>query len=254
MNSINKLLEVNNLSKIYYSIKDETKALENISFDLYNGDFIGIIGPSGCGKSSILNIISGLDKQYIGDIKIKENIKIGYMLQEDALFPWLTIYENAILGLKIEKKLNNESKSYVNKLLNKYGLSSFKDKYPNELSGGMKQRLALIRTLATNPDILLLDEPYSALDYQTRLQVGNDVYKIIKEENKSVIIVSHDIEECISMCNKIIVLSKRPAIIKNVHFIELDNNVNPIDKRKLKNFSSYYNLIWKEIDENVSRT
>jgi len=254
MNSINKLLEVNNLSKIYYSIKDETKALENISFDLYSGDFIGIIGPSGCGKSSILNIISGLDKEYIGDIKIKENIKIGYMLQEDALFTWLTIYENAILGLKIEKKLNNESKSYVNKLLNKYGLSSFKNKYPNELSGGMKQRLALIRTLATNPDILLLDEPYSALDYQTRLQVGNDVYKIIKEENKSVIIVSHDIEECISMCNKIIVLSKRPAVIKNIHSIELDNNVNPIDKRKLKNFSSYYNLIWKEIDENVSGT
>lgn len=130
----------------------------------------------------------------------KDNIKIGYMFQQDALFPYLTIYENAILGLKIEKNLNTNSIKYVLNLLKKYNLLDFKDKYPNELSGGMKQRLALIRTLATKPDILLLDEPYSTLDYQTRLLVCNDVYKIIKEENITAIIVTHDIEEAVSMC------------------------------------------------------
>lgn len=249
MNLTNKILSVKNISKSYYSLNGETNALNNISFDLYEGEFIGIIGPSGCGKSSILNIISGLDKDYKGDIWIKDGIKIGYMFQEDALFPWLTIYENAILGLKISKKLNTESKNYVLNLLKKYDLYDFKDKYPSELSGGMKQRLALIRTLATKPDILLLDEPYSALDYQTRLSVGNDVYNIIKEEKKTVIIVTHDISEAIASCNRIIVFSKRPSIIKNIHNIELTNKKSPIENRKAKEFSIYYDIIWKEIDK-----
>ena len=180
MNSTNKLLSLNNISKTYHSIHGETKALDNISFDLYKNEFIGIIGPSGCGKSSILNIISSLETEYSGNISIKDNITIGYMLQDACLFPWLTIYDNAILGLKISKKLNDNTKDFTINLLIKYGLYSFKDKYPNELSGGMKQRLALIRTLACNPDILLLDEPFGALDYQTRLKVSNDVYNIIK--------------------------------------------------------------------------
>lgn len=248
MSLTNKLLSINNLSKSYYSLKDEIKVLDNISFDVYEGEFIGIIGPSGCGKSSILNILSSLDKDYKGTIDIKKDIKIGYMLQEDALFPWLSIYENAILGLKISKKLNNQNKKYVNYLLNKYGLYDFKDKYPSSLSGGMKQRLALIRTLATNPDILLLDEPYSALDMQTRLKVGNDVYNIIKEEKKTAIIVTHSIEEAITTCSKIIVLSNRPAKIKNIHDIYLTGSSSPIENRNSKEFSSYYNLIWKEID------
>ena len=249
MNLTNKILSVENLSKSYYSLKNETKALNNISFDLYEGEFLGIIGPSGCGKSSILNIISGLDKEYNGKVKIKDGIKIGYMLQEDALFPWLTIYENAILGLKISHKLNDENKDYVLNLLKKYDLYDFRNNYPNELSGGMKQRLALIRTLATKPDILLLDEPYSALDYQTRLNVGNDVFNIIKEEKKTVIIVTHDIAEAISMCSKIIVLSKRPSSIKNIHEINLTNKKSPIENRKAIEFSSYYDIIWKEIDK-----
>lgn len=254
MNLTNKILSVNNLSKTFYSLNDEIKVLNNVSFDIYENEFIGIIGPSGCGKSSILNILSNLDKSYNGNIKYKDDIKIGYMLQEDALFPWLTIYDNAILGLKISKKLNEENANYVINLLKKYGLIEFREKYPNELSGGMKQRLALIRTLATSPDILLLDEPYSALDYQTRLKVGNDVYNIIKEEHKTAIIVTHDIAEAISMCSKIIVLSNRPAKIKSIHKIELTDSKNPIENRKAKEFSSYYDLIWKEIDDNVSRT
>ena len=169
MSSTNKILELNNLSKSYFSIKGETNALDDISFYLNKNEFLGIIGPSGCGKSSILNIISNLDKEYFGTIITKDNIIIGYMLQEDALFPWLTIYENTLLGLKILNKLDTNSKKYVLNLLKKYNLIEFKDKYPDELSGGMRQRVALIRTLAIKPDILLLDEPFSALDYQTRL-------------------------------------------------------------------------------------
>ncbi len=247
MTSTNTLLKVNNLSKIYYKSDHETEAVRDITFDLNEGDFIGIVGPSGCGKSTILNIICGLDEKTRGEVIKKDNIKIGYMLQEDALFPWLTIFDNATLGLKISKKLTVQNKKYVLNLLRKYDLINFKDKYPNELSGGMKQRLALIRTLAMKPDILLLDEPFSALDYQTRLSVSEDVYNIIKEEKKSVIIVTHDLSEAISLCSKIIVLSKRPSIIKNIHEIKLYDT--PIQNRKSEYFSYYYDLLWKEIDK-----
>lgn len=247
MTSTNTLLKVNNLSKIYYKSNHETEAVRDITFDLNEGDFIGIVGPSGCGKSTILNVICGLDKQTCGEVIKKDNIKIGYMLQEDALFPWLTIFDNATLGLRISKNLTIQNKKYVLNLLKKYDLIDFKDKYPNELSGGMKQRLALIRTLAMKPDILLLDEPFSALDYQTRLSVSDDVYNIIKKEKKSVIIVTHDLSEAISLCSKIIVLSKRPSVIKNLHEIKLYDT--PIQNRKSEYFSYYYDLLWKEIDK-----
>ena len=249
MNTTN-ILEVKNISKVYHTTEGEIEALNNISFNIDSGDFIGLIGPSGCGKSSILNRISNLDKNYKGNINIKNGIKVSYMLQEDALFPWLTVLDNALLGLKIKHKLTKNNKEYVLSLLKKYDLYDFINKYPSSLSGGMKQRLALIRTLAMKPDILLLDEPYSALDYQTRLKVGDDVFKIIKEENKTVVIVTHDIAEAISMCNKIIVFSKRPATIKNIHEINLSNKSTPINNREAKEFKDYYKLIWKEIDNN----
>ncbi len=249
MNTTN-ILEVKNISKTYHTTEGEIKALSNISFSINEKDFIGLIGPSGCGKSSILNIISNLDKKYTGSINIKNGIKVSYMLQEDALFPWLTVLDNALLGLKIKHILTKKNKDYVISLLKKYDLYDFIDKYPSSLSGGMKQRLALIRTLAIHPDILLLDEPYSALDYQTRLKVGDDVFKIIKEENKTVVIVTHDIAEAISMCNKIIVFSKRPATIKNIHNISLSTKSTPINNREAPEFKDYYKLIWKEIDSN----
>ena len=249
MNSTNKLLEINKLSKTFYSLNDELLVIDNISFDVFKNDVIALIGPSGCGKSSILNIISNLDKNYKGKIIKEQNIKIAYMFQEDTLFDWLTIYENATFNLKLTKQLTNENINYVNNLLKKYKLYEFKNKYPNELSGGMKQRLSLIRTLSLKPDILLLDEPFSALDYQTKLKILCDVYKIIKEENITAIIVTHDIEEAISLCNKIIVLTNRPTKIKNIHIIK--TNKNPIEIRDTKEFSYYHNLIWKEIDKNV---
>ena len=185
MNLMNNLLTVNGLSKTYYSKNGETMAVDNISFEINKNDFIGIVGPSGCGKSSILNIISLLDKDYKGTLTFKDNISVGYMFQEPVLFSWLTVLDNALLGLKISKKLTKKTKKYTISLLKKYGLYEFKDKYPSSLSGGMKQRVALIRTLALNPDILLLDEPFSALDYQTRLKVSDDVYNIIKQEEKT---------------------------------------------------------------------
>lgn len=247
MNSIKKILSINNLSKTFYSLTDEIKVLDNISFDVLQNDFIGIIGPSGCGKSSILNIISNLDTKYKGTIK-KQNIKIGYMFQEDTLFDWLTVYENIILALKITKSNTKENQNYVKNLLKKYNLYKFKNKYPHELSGGMKQRISLIRTLSYKPDILLLDEPFSALDYQTRIKISEDVYNIIKNENKTAIIVTHDIEEAIALCNKVIVLSNRPTTIINTHIIKLDNQTQ---KRNTKEFSYYYNQIWKEIQNDI---
>ena len=248
MSLTHSILSVHNLSKTYHTLSGETKAINNISFDINKGDFICIVGPSGCGKSSILNIISNLDNDYDGNVIIKDNINVSYMFQNDTLFPWLTILDNALLGLKISKILNKDSKEYVIHLLKKYNLYEFKDKYPSNLSGGMRQRVALIRTLATKPDILLLDEPFSALDYQTRLKVSDDVYRIIKEENKTVLMVTHDLSEAISLSNKIIVLSNRPAVIKNIYEINLSNRSSPTINRKAPEFSYYFDLLWKEID------
>ena len=245
---MNELLKIKDLSKNYHTKKDETLAVNNFSFDLKNGEFVAIVGPSGCGKSTILNILAGLDTKSSGEIILSDNTKMGYMLQQDALFNWKTVLENCLLGLEINKTLTKENKDYVLDLLNTYGLKDFINSYPNTLSGGMRQRVALIRTLATKPDLLLMDEPYSALDYQTRLSVSDDVYQIIKKEKKSAIMVTHDIAEAISMADKIIVLSKRPSKIKKVIDIKLTDKSTPINNRKAKEFSYYYDLIWKEID------
>ena len=239
-------MKVKELSKTYYSRKKEVKAVDNFSFELLEGEFIALVGPSGCGKSTILSILSGLESLDSGTIVTNKNI--GYMLQTDALFDWLTILENCLLGLKIKKELTEENKQYVVSLLEKYGLKDFMNSYPSHLSGGMRQRVALIRTLATKPDILLMDEPFSALDYQSRLSISDDVYKIIKGEGKSIIIVTHDIAEAISMCDKVIILSKRPCSVKKIINISYDNKSIPSNNRKENKFTSYYDEIWREID------
>ena len=245
------ILKIENLRKIYHTPKTEILAIEDFSFNLLDGEFIAIVGPSGCGKSTILSILSGIEKKSDGTIKITKQGNIGYMLQSDNLFEWRTILDNCLLGLELNGELNEENKNYVLKLLDTYGLKDFINTYPNNLSGGMRQRASLIRTLATKPDILLMDEPFSALDYQTRLAVSDDVYNIIKKEKKSVIMVTHDISEAISMADKVIILSKRPTKIKKVIDINLDHKSNPIDNRKDKKFPYYYDLIWKEIDYHV---
>lgn len=245
---MDNILSIKNLKKIYHTPKQETLAVENFSFDLKEGEFVAIVGPSGCGKSTILSILSGLENSSGGNFIFKNNAKVGYMLQQDALFEWKTILKNCLLGLEINNNLTKENEEYVISLLNNYGLGDFINSYPNNLSGGMRQRVALIRTLALKPDILLLDEPFSALDYQTRLSVSDDVYKILKREKKSAIIVTHDLAEAISIADRVIVLSKRPSVMKKIYDIKLTNKSTPIENRCAKEFAYYYDLIWKDID------
>ena len=242
-----EVLKLKNVSKKYQAKNGEIEALRDISFSVEEGEFISIIGPSGCGKSTLLSIIAGLEPKTSGEIEIDGGI--GYMLQKDSLLEWRNSYDNVVFGLEIGHKKTKENEEYVKQLLIKYGLYDFKDKYPNQLSGGMRQRVALIRTLAIKPKILLLDEAFSALDYQTRIMVTNDIFKILKNENMTAVIVTHDISEAISMSDRVIVLSKRPAIVKQIHTIDFEmENRNPINCRESSKFSKYFDTLWKELD------
>lgn len=249
-----ELLKIENISKIYQAKNGEIEALKDISFTVKQGEFVSIIGPSGCGKSTLLSIIAGLEDKNHGTLYIdgEESIgispKIGYMLQKDSLLEWRSIYKNVILGLEIRKINTPENRRYVEELLKKYHLYEFKDKYPSQLSGGMRQRVALIRTLAIKPKILLLDEAFSALDYQTRLMVTKDIYTIIKNENVTTLMVTHDISEAISMSDKVLVLTKRPGTVKDIIKIDFEiENRNPINCRESPKFSKYFNTLWKEL-------
>lgn len=246
---MNKILELKNISKKFNTINGEIEAIKDISLTINDGEFVALVGPSGCGKSTLLSIMSGLEKESTGNIDFSiTNPTIGYMLQEDALFEHMKIKDNILLGLKVKKKLNTENIQYTMDLLKKYELDSFQNKRPSELSGGMKQRIALIRTLAIKPDVLFLDEPFSALDFSTRLLVSDDVYKIIKETKVTTIMVTHDIGEAISMADKVVVLSKSPAVVKSIYNIELDNKDLPTINRKDSKFNYYYDLIWNDLN------
>ena len=241
------VLKLKNVSKKYQAKNGEVEALSDISFDVEEGEFVSIIGPSGCGKSTLLSIIAGLEPKTSGDIQIEGST--GYMLQKDSLLEWRNIYNNIMFGLEIGHKKTSENEAYAVELLKKYGLYDFKDKYPTQLSGGMRQRAALIRTLAIKPKILLLDEAFSALDYQTRIMVTNDIFQILKNENITALIVTHDISEAISMSDRVIVLTRRPATVKNIHTIDFEmENRNPINCRESSKFSKYFDTIWKELD------
>ncbi len=251
------LLELKNISFSYHSLSGETKALDNISFGIKEGEFLAIVGPSGCGKSTLLSIIAGLLKAEEGTISIKRcngllsYPKVGYMLQHDHLLEWRNIFQNVILGLEINHNVNAETIAYVNQLLKEYGLENFKEKRPSELSGGMKQRAALIRTLAMKPELLLLDEPFSALDYQTRLIVSADICNLIRKTGKSVILITHDLSEAIRLSDRIIVLTKRPATVKKEIPIQLTitENDNALASMNAPEFNDYFNILWKEIND-----
>ena len=243
---MNKVLEINNLSKNFYTINEEIIAIQDITLNIYENDFVAIIGPSGCGKSTLLSILNKQENYSSGTINYFEK-NIGYMLQEDCLFDWLTVLDNCLLGLKIKNKLTNDNKKYVIDLINKYGLKDFIYQYPKSLSGGMKQRVALIRTLALKPDILLMDEPFSALDPQTRLNISNDVYKILKNENKTLILVTHSISEALILCNRIILLSDRPSKIIKEYNITYNTN-NPIERKNSFEYNKYYQEINKDFN------
>lgn len=250
-----EVLKLENVNKTYQAKNGEIEALKDINFSVKDGEFVSIIGPSGCGKSTLLSIIAGLEEKSSGKIYIDnvetENVssKIGYMLQKDSLLEWRTIYNNVIFGLEITHKKTKENEEYVKELLKKYNLYEFKDKYPTQLSGGMRQRVALIRTLAIRPEILLLDEAFSALDYQTRIMVTKDIYSILRNENITTVMVTHDISEAISMSDRVIVLSKRPATVKKIHTIDFEmENRDPMNVRKSPKFSKYFDSLWKELD------
>lgn len=249
-------LELQSVSFSYHSLEAETLALNHISFEVDEGEFVAIVGPSGCGKSTLLDLISGMSKPSTGAIQLQgksidhATANIGYMLQKDHLFEWRTVYSNVLLGLEIRKKETKETEKKVDKMLDMYGLSNFTKAHPYELSGGMRQRAALIRTLALEPDLLLLDEPFSALDYQTRLEVCDDIYQIIKEQRKTAILVTHDLSEAISVADRVIVLTKRPATVSNIVSIAFSEETSPLKRRNAKEFPIYFNDIWKELRKN----
>ena len=251
---MNEILEVKNIGKKYQNREGEVQALKNINFRIKKGEFVSIIGPSGCGKSTLLSIIAGLEEKTEGKIYIEGeeltsiSSKVGYMLQRDCLLQWRNILNNTLFGLEIKGIKTKENIEYVKELLKKYNLYEFIDKYPSELSGGMRQRVALIRTLAVKPKILLLDEAFSALDYQTRIMVTEDIYSILKKEKITTIMVTHDISEAISMADRVLVLSKRPGTIKDIHKIDFEiKNRTPINCRQSPKFSKYFDTLWKEL-------
>ncbi len=247
-------LEVQRISFSYHNLKGETPALSQISFSVAAGEFLAVVGPSGCGKSTLLSLLSGLMEPeegsiFIDGIPIREShASIGYMLQRDHLFEWRTIFANAALGLEIQKKLNSASRAYLKEMLKSYGLDSFETARPSALSGGMRQRAALIRTLALNPDLLLLDEPFSALDYQTRLEVCDDISSIIRKTGKTAILITHDLAEAISVADRVVVLSHRPASVKAIFPIafapEYDSSLK---RRNAPEFSGYFNHVWEAL-------
>lgn len=252
------VLKVRDVCLSYHTLSGKTPALSHISFDLMPGEFLSVVGPSGCGKSTLLNLIAGLIEPECGSIILDgkavcgNSSTVGYMLQKDHLLEWRSIYKNILLGLEIRGQLTPDKLAHAEELLHTYGLDRFRNSRPSQLSGGMRQRAALIRTLVLEPELLLLDEPFSALDYQTRLNVSDDIGKILKSSGKPAILVTHDISEAISMADRVLVLSARPATVQKVVDIHLTlENRTPLSSRNAPDFKKYFNLIWKELNENA---
>lgn len=248
------ILELKHITYAYHTLDGETKALTDISFSVDAGEFIAIVGPSGCGKSTLLSLISGLLEPEKGVIKfngkyLRGSINIGYMLQHDHLFEWRTIYQNVLLGLEIQHVLSPRTRAKAHELLELYGLKQFEQAKPSELSGGMRQRAALVRTLVLDPDILLLDEPFSALDYQTRLAVADDIGQILRSTKKTAVLVTHDLSEAVSLADRILVLTERPAsIARNIPIAFSLDADTPMHRRNAPEFKTYFNMIWKELN------
>ncbi|MDD4779460.1 MAG: ABC transporter ATP-binding protein [Tissierellia bacterium] len=242
--------ELKNISKRFHTINNETLAIEDLSFKVERGEIVSIVGPSGSGKSTVLSLLAGLEKPSEGEVIVNTK-SIGFMFQKDQLYEWRNIYKNCILGLEIQKKDTKENIDKVIDKLKNYGLYNFRNYYPRQLSGGMRQRAALVRTLAVEPELLLLDEPFSALDYQTRLSVGNDVGEILRKEKITTVLVTHDIPEAVSISDRVIVFTERPARIKKEYIIEFnmpDEKRTPMKCRNTSEFGEYFREIWRDLD------
>lgn len=254
-----KMVQIKDIAVTYYTLEEETEALKNLNLDIYQGEIVSIVGPSGCGKSTLLSIIAGLLKPSSGYVKIngitvdKPSEDIGYMFQKDQLLEWRNILQNVVIGLEVQGKLNKDTTELAKTMLINYGLGDFLNSYPYQLSGGMRQRVALIRTLLLEPYLLLLDEPFSALDYQTRLAISDEIGLILKKEKKTAILVTHDIAEAISMSDRVVILSNRPAQVKEIIDIELTcgDIRSPLKCREAPEFRHYFNKIWRELDIHV---
>ena len=249
------LVEVRDVSLIYHALHGETKAIDGLSFDVNPGEFVSIVGPSGCGKTSLLSLMAGIMKPSSGTIRINaadtvdQRSLTGYMLQNDNLLDWRTIEGNIMLGLEVKGMKNEQTREFALGLLEKHGLMDFRGHYPSQLSGGMRQKVALIRVLAFSPELLLLDEPFSALDFQTRLKVSDEVRGIIRSEKKTAILVTHDLSEAIAMSDRVLVFTKRPTRVKSEYSIELSGDDSPINRRNAPEFKDYFTDIWKELDD-----
>ena len=251
-------VELRNVDLNYHTEAGEVVALKDVNLEVQDQEFVAIVGQSGCGKSTLLSLVSGLLTPTRGSVTIDGNLvqglskRVGYMLQQDYLFEWRTILDNALLGLEIRKEKTPKAVEEIKEMLKVYGLGGFEDYYPSQLSGGMRQRVALIRTLATKPDVLLLDEPFSALDYQNRLSVGEEVVKILRERKKTVLMVTHDIPEAVSMANRVVVMTPRPGTIRSIHSIKMcDEGLTPLQTRDVPEFRQYFGAIWKELNADV---
>ncbi|MDY3281775.1 ABC transporter ATP-binding protein [Dysosmobacter sp.] len=250
------MIELRQAALTYQSPEGETEALRDITFDMEEGEFLSIVGPSGCGKSTLLSLIAGLERPDRGLVAVDGEAvtapspKVGFMPQRDQLFEWRSIWSNVTLGLQVTRRNDPARQARVRQLLERYGLADFAGKRPSQLSGGMRQRCALIRTLAADPCILLLDEPFSALDYQTRLSVSADIHHIIRQEHKTALLVTHDISEAIALSDRVAVLSKRPAVVRSVHQLGPLRTLSPMERRGAPEFQEFFNLIWKELDVN----
>ncbi len=246
------IADVSHVDLIYQERHAETLAIQDLTFSVEEGSFVSIVGPSGCGKTSVLSLLMGIVPPTRGSVTLcgGENARqnVGYMLQRDSLFPWRTVEENVLLGLEVKHMLSPERRERAMALLDRYGLTQFRKHFPKQLSGGMRQKVALIRTLALDPALLLLDEPFSSLDYQTRLLLGDEVYAIIHNERKTAILVTHDIAEAVSMSERILVFSDRPAHLKTTFDIGLNSADSPLMRRNDARFSGYFNAVWKELD------
>ncbi len=251
------MIALEHVALTYQSPDGEIEALRDVSFEMEEGEFVSIVGPSGCGKSTLLSLISGLEPPTSGQILVDGNpvtapsSRVGLMPQRDQLFEWRTIWGNVTLGLELRGERDRAAYDRARELLEQYGLGAFAQKRPSQLSGGMRQRCALIRTMATQPRILLLDEPFSALDYQTRLSVSADIHAIIRQEHKTALLVTHDISEAISLSDRVVVLSRRPAVVKSIHDLGALRDLAPMKRRDAPAFRTFFNSIWKELDKNA---